>query len=773
MQKMTVSGSNNPDGLLTVLPVGVCLFTAVRQSDSQILDFTYMHANLAACQVLGRDESELLGQRLTHILPGIRDAGLFERYVRVVETGEDDHHDYKYQADGIDSWFASWSRRVDDGFVLVFTNISGQRADRLQTTRTARLVQAMYDESPFAKALVAADTGEIQLTNQTFRDLIGNVSGLTTIDRNSPDLSQIGHVLLEVIDEVRRTGISYSVRERPLVMAATGETRFFRLDVRYLVDNKRRGSAKLKRIQVSAFDVTEFVSARLRAEQLAFRLAEEEEQYRTTFSDAPVGIAHLDERGNFTYGNEYLLKLLGIPLAILKSSNLISLCDHPDDKRADLENMLETRRTFRQLEVRIRHSQGSYRWVSLTLSSLRGRDGRLRNFVLVIEDISRRVESRQRLVESMQHKDEFLAVLGHELRNPLAALRSASALLAQMPNEDPQLARICETLDRQTNQMGRLLDDLLEIGRISRGKLSLLRKTLNLVELVRKVTAQKAQSNEAAAYQFSFEAQDNELYVNGDELRLTQVLDNLLTNAVKYTPMGGAIRVSVTTEATHIRVDVADTGVGIEPEFLRRLFVPFEQAPQDLARAQGGLGLGLALAAQIVRAHGGDIAAQSEGREQGSVFSLRLPRVEWAPLSQPVVSEPALETMCFLVVEDNADAAELLQMVLESHGHEVHICRRGDLALQTIQELLPQVVLCDIGLPGLNGYDIARQVRNNTQLNETYLIALSGYGRSQDQDKAFSAGFDAHLRKPADYSDICTAIARVTRRRQDERQNLL
>jgi PAS domain S-box-containing protein len=346
-----------------------------------------------------------------------------------------------------------------------------------------------------------------------------------------------------------------------------------------------------------------------------------------------------------------------------------------------------------------------------------------------------------------QAKDEFLAMLGHELRNPLGTIASALGVLARvLPAEQRPMLEI---IDRQTDQLTRLVDDLMDVARLTAGKLELRRHTVDLRDLAQRCV--DAAAGRTAGHRVRVDGPS--LSVVGDPVRLEQIVRNLLDNALKYTPAGGDVRVGLRAVDGLAVLSVRDTGEGIAAELLPRIFDLFVQQPQPLARSRGGLGLGLALVKRLVELHGGSVAAHSEGPGQGSEFTVRLPLATAAP-SADDAPKPAARSggrrRRVLVVEDNRDARESLRLLLELAGHDVETSEDGPDGLDKLRVFRPEVALIDVGLPGLDGYAMARMVRKTGDPSAVRLIALTGYGQPEDRRRALDAGFDVHVTKPID-----------------------
>jgi PAS domain S-box-containing protein len=365
-------------------------------------------------------------------------------------------------------------------------------------------------------------------------------------------------------------------------------------------------------------------------------------------------------------------------------------------------------------------------------------------------------QAQEALEEADRRKNEFLAMLGHELRNPLAPIRNAVGVLRRLSDGNAQLERAGDMIDRQVTHMSRLVDDLLDVSRVSRGKILLRKERLDLAALVRTTVEDHAGSftEKRLAIDLAL-PEEGALWVEGDPTRLAQALGNLLHNAAKFTDPGCRVAVAVRADAERGRVDVSveDTGIGMEPEMVERLFETFSQADHSLDRSRGGLGLGLALVKGLVDLHEGEVLAESGGLGKGSRFTMRL------PLAPPLVPEPepvpdaaaagSGRGRRVLIVEDHADAAESMQLLLQLFGHEAETAQDGPAALEAVRRFRPDIVLCDIGLPGvMDGYAVARALRADPAFAGLRLIALTGYGQAEDQQRAQEAGFDMHLTKP-------------------------
>ncbi|HEY2728836.1 MAG TPA: hybrid sensor histidine kinase/response regulator [Polyangia bacterium] len=373
------------------------------------------------------------------------------------------------------------------------------------------------------------------------------------------------------------------------------------------------------------------------------------------------------------------------------------------------------------------------------------------------------LEERDREV---RQRDQFLAMLGHELRNPLGALRNAAQMLQRDEETVRRLERPVAVIDRQIHHLTRLVDDLLDVARVTTGKIALQRTPIDLGAVCFGLVEESRRASHERGLELFFEASGGPVFVLGDRVRLEQIVNNLLTNALKYTPTGGRVTVSVETSSDggEAVLRIADTGTGIHADALRTIFEPFTQSERTLDRAQGGMGLGLSVVRTLVRLHGGAVAATSLGLGRGTTFTVRLPLAE--PLA-PDADDLTLHTdwkiprRRILIVEDGADNRETLQELLESLGHEVHVAIDGVEGVARALAVRPEIALVDIGLPLIDGFEVARRVRAAVG-SGMFLVALTGYGQPEDRARAAAAGFDAHLTKPMDLDVLERMLVTLT-----------
>ncbi len=381
-------------------------------------------------------------------------------------------------------------------------------------------------------------------------------------------------------------------------------------------------------------------------------------------------------------------------------------------------------------------------------------------------DITEAVNAETALLEADRRKDEFLATLAHELRNPLAPISNALALIAR-PDGEAALPHLLPVITRQVDYMVRLVDDLLEISRITSGKVELRRAAVDLNTVLRNAVEASTALIDENQHKLSLLFPETSLMVYGDAVRLEQVFTNLLNNAARYTPRGGQICVNARRDGDGAIISVRDNGIGILPDMLPRLFDMFAQERRIAIGAQEGLGIGLHLVQRLVKMHGGSVEAHSGGKDQGTEIVVRLPlsqtqtsAIGAAPDSTaaPESTASASRPMRVLVVDDNHDAGEVLAMLLESMGFEARAVDSGPAALAALPDYQPNVILMDIGMPGMSGYDVARHIREQPQYEDIKLVALTGWGQEKDRRLSRESGFDHHLTKPVDFKVLKSLI---------------
>lgn len=502
-----------------------------------------------------------------------------------------------------------------------------------------------------------------------------------------------------------------------------------------------------------------------------------EERVRLATESAKLGLwVWYPDTDHVVWENTRPDEIFGIAAGTLPVSARRFLTDfiHRDDI-ADfghaMARTIETGAHF-NFECRIRRSDGKTLWVEFFGNRQPVADGEPLRIIGTVADITaskEREEELRRLAanlsEADRRKTEFLATLAHELRNPLAPIRHGLQLMRVQAGDVDTFKQVREMLDRQVNQMVHLVNDLLDIARITNGKIELRKQDAAISDLVGMAVETSLPLINASAHRLTVTVPDDAIHVHVDPERISQVISNLLNNAAKYTPRGGAIELAVTRDEGDVVISVTDNGIGIAPESIDAIFGLFRQVGHDFERSQGGLGIGLSLVRQLVELHGGTASATSAGAGGGSRFTIRLGVVDQAlvPASLDGKAPAAIEAgnLKILVADDNVDAAEMLCLLLQAYGHITEVVHNGHAALSRARDFHPDVALLDIGMPGMNGYEVAKALRQIPALSHMTLIALTGWGGEQDRALSREAGFDRHLIKPVDMMVIEGLLADV------------
>ena len=405
----------------------------------------------------------------------------------------------------------------------------------------------------------------------------------------------------------------------------------------------------------------------------------------------------------------------------------------------------------------LRGKDGKYRWFLSRAIPIRDESGHVVRWFGTSTDVTAQRELQDALQDTDRRKDEFLAMLAHELRNPVAPIGNVAELLSRLLDDDPEKKRLADIVRRQAMHLSRLLDDLLDVARVTQGRIELRRAVLPLAGCIHQAVETAQPLIREREHRLTVSETFEPLHVNADRVRLAQAIANVIINAAKYTQPGGDIRIRTFTEHHQAAIEISDTGVGITPEFLPKVFDLFAQSDRSLDRSQGGLGIGLAVCKKLVEMHGGTITASSAGPGFGAMFTIRLPLADAAPDSAAQAQSGSAPTRRVLIVDDNQDSADSLAMLLELEGHQVRAVYTAMDALEQVSVFAPEIVLLDIGLPGMNGYDVAQKI--NAMPHPPRLIAVSGYAQREDKERSAAAGFSAHLVKPVDIAALKRVLA--------------
>jgi PAS domain S-box-containing protein len=581
--------------------------------------------------------------------------------------------------------------------------------------------------------------------------------------RNRP----IGRVFKVVDEETRealKTPVEQVIATGELVTMSDRSVLVSRRGAEYAIDDSAapiHDEAGVLLGSVLVFrDIT--VARRARA-----TLQESESRFRAMADQTPAMIWMADDTRALTYFNRSWLEFTGRSMEQELGDGWTAGV-HPEDFAhclAAYSTAFEARAPF-DVEFRLRRHDGEFRWVFNRGSPRFDEDESFVGYIGAALDVTDRKAAEEALGHADRRRNEFLAMLAHELRNPLAPIRNAIQIMSRIAGgQDRRVDHARDVIDRQSAQLTRLIDDLLEVSRIDSGKINLRKEKVVVQDLLRR--AADAQQAYVAERRQALELRlpDARVYVSADPARLAQAFGNVINNAAKYTPEGGRIEVTMTPGDGAVEIVVADNGAGIEPGLLPHVFDLFRQGTDIERRAGAGLGLGLSIVRRLVELHGGTVRAASEGAGRGSRFTIVLPLAEpaVAATGRPAAAGTgAKQPPKVLVVDDNVDAAEAIATLLQFSGYQIDVAHDPHAALEAAARARPDVVLLDIGLPGMTGYEVAQRMREGVAGRRTKIVALTGYGQEQDNEQAKAAGFSAYLVKPVDADQLTALVNQLT-----------
>jgi PAS domain S-box-containing protein len=646
---------------------------------------------------------------------------------------------------------------VVSGCVLVFRDVSERRqwekreANRLLNARLLASIVESSDDAIISKSL----EGTIQSWNAAAERLFGYSSA-----------EAVGRHISLVIPPDR------IAEEDHIIATLKAGTRIDHFETERMRKDQRRIQVSLTVSPIKDDDGNVVGASKIVRDVTGRKLAESERQKFVTLVENStdfIGICDLNAVPIFV--NRAGLQMIG--LESLDQARQVHVRDFffPEDQSLLMNDFFPSvlANGHGEIDVRFRHFKtGEARWMAYKVLRLDDEAGRPVAVATVSQDVTerRRLEDDLRalasdLADADRRKDEFLATLAHELRNPLAPLSNSLEILKRSGHQDVSLRRGLETMERQLEQLVRLVDDLLDLSRITHNRIELRRRHVDIASVIRQAVLSAQPLAEAAGHTIDVVLPAESIHLHADPVRLTQIFGNLLNNSCKYTPRGGAIRVMAAREGTDVVVTVADTGMGIPRDKLAAIFDMFTQVDRSLEQSQGGLGIGLTLVKRLVEMHGGSVEARSAGEGQGSEFLVRLPiALGVSEASAPAESEGTTShaTQRILVVDDNQDSAESMAMLLELTGHEVYTAHDGPHALDLVERHRPDVVLLDIGLPTMSGHEVCRRIRQQPWGKEIALVALTGWGQDEDRRRSSEAGFDGHLVKPVDHTHLLALL---------------
>ncbi|HYC43846.1 MAG TPA: ATP-binding protein [Burkholderiales bacterium] len=493
-------------------------------------------------------------------------------------------------------------------------------------------------------------------------------------------------------------------------------------------------------------------------------------EFRKLLEKLPAAAYTCDASGLITYFNPKALDIWGRAPRLndpadryCGSFKLFAVDGSPiPHERCWMALALKHRQEYNGREIMIERPDGRRITALAHANPIRDELGRLCGAVNVLVDISDRKAAEETLRTTSRYKDEFLATLAHELRNPLAPLRNAVQILNLRVPRSSETTCALEVIERQLRQMTRLIDDLMDVSRITRNRLELQRRAVKLADVVHAALETSQPLIESGGHRFTLQMPGEQITIEADATRLSQAISNLLNNGAKFTPRGGHITLRVERDGDDAILRVRDTGIGIAPEALPRIFEMFAQADQSLERTRSGLGVGLTLVRRLVEMHGGSVQAHSEGRDRGAEFVIRLPALRNTARAPTVSDLPHAgmpsAALRILVVDDNIDSAATMAELLRMQGHEVRTAHDGLQAVEEMTRFRADAAILDIGMPKMNGYTVAKRIREICDERQPLLIAVTGWGQDEDRHRSRAAGFDHHLVKPVDPAALCTLL---------------
>lgn len=718
---------------------GFCVIEMIVDEHQEPVDYRFLEANPAFERHTGLVGA--VGRTACEMVSGL-EAHWAKIYGRVATTGASVR--FVEGSEVMGRWFEVSASRVggpEEGKVaLVFTDITERKRALDQLRASEERARSILES--IADGLINVDRG--------WRITFINPRGSRIVQPMHPDVDRlVGQDIWEAFPDLRGTLFEERYRWAMKENAPVAfEAHYSGLNAWFDV----RAYPSAHGLSIYFLDVTERKKAEL-------ALRESEERFRDLADNISQSAWMADETGWIFWYNRRWYEYTGTSLEEMQGWGWTKV-HHPEHVDRVVTRLKSAWASGEPWEdtFPIRGKDGAYRWFLSRAHPIRDAEGRVLRWFGTNTDVTEQKLAEDRLRESDQRKDDYLAMLGHELRNPLAAVRNATEVVKHLTTEATPVSRAVQVLERQTEHMGRLIDGLLEVSRLARGKVHLEQVTLDLRRVIEGVLEDIRARVRAKKLHLEEQLPPDPVWVYGDFVRLTQVIDNLASNALKFTEAPGSLAIRLVRLEEEAEIRVSDTGIGLRPETLADIFEPFHQESQDIARGLGGLGLGLAVAKGMVTLHGGTIEAHSAGADQGSTFVVRLPLVPAPPGAEALAPADAVRPRRILIIEDNEDAAEMLRALLELRGHRPEVVGTGQEGLALLARAPAEVVLCDIGLPGMSGYEFARAVRADPGLRHLRLVAVTGYGQPEDRRRSSEAGFDAHLTKPVDLEALETCL---------------
>jgi PAS domain S-box-containing protein len=743
-------------------------FTILRpfyNDQGEIVDFTYVYQNTQAAETTRRKPEELVGRRMTEIFPTFPQTRFFAIYKQVVETGQAQEFEDRYNADGLDEWFRATVTPLLDG-IAVATQIITERKRLTDEIKNSQLLLNTIVQNTRDLLFLNDSEGRVVFVNDAYIKTFG-IELKDVVGKNALELyhdEEVARKIEENDRKVMQTGeaiVSEEIAQTPDGKLST-----------FLTTKSpwRDGDGKI----VGVVGVSHNITERKQAEA---QLIRSEREFRTLAENAPDVIMRFDKNLRILYLNPQVEAATGIRVTqyIGKTNEEMGMPEHLCHMWNNLFRSAYELKTVQETEFNYSGPEGTKTY-RLRVAPELADDGSVQTFLGISTDISRHKRAEDALRESEQkalalvaelekadkNKNDFIGVMSHELRNPLAVIVAGLSLL-EVTDSQELITSAKKIIGSQVGQLCRLVDDLLDLTRIDQNKVKLKKETVNLNELLKNASRDMMPKYRVKGIRLNTELPPEPVYLSADLVRIAQCAGNLLENALKFTPNKGHVALSLKQENGEAVISVRDNGMGIGTDLLEHVFEPFVQADTSLDRTDGdGLGLGLSIVKSIVELHGGSVSAFSKGVGKGARFTIRLPITGQTaePQTSAAEKKPS-RRLRILIIEDNMNLADILRSMLSRIGHEAHSAYSGLIGFSEAKSLRPDVIFCDIGLPGLSGYDVAEVLKADDELKNTFLIALTGYAGEGDIDRARAAGFDQHLAKPVDMAMLENILSKI------------
>ncbi|MFD1139881.1 PAS domain S-box protein [Larkinella insperata] len=772
--------------LFSSIGEGFCLIELRFNDHGQAVDFRFLDINPSFEKLTGIHNG--VGRWVRDIIPD-NEQYWFDRYAEVARTGQDRR--FEAHSGALGGWYDVYAFRVgqpgENTVGLLFNDITQRKRQQAHQALLADISQAITELSDSGKIMDSVGEklqGAFPISSLSIWDIRPEGDEVHRrywwAKEALPPPEKVGLSAFlsdDAIQDVRQ-GEDFVISDTQTDLRANAQA-FKALDIGSYISLPYRQedgwTSMLVIFSPIAYSwesdqialLTEIMNRllpRIERAQAEEALKASEARLKAIFESLPVGVGVVDNTGRFILSNRELQRF--IPTGVMPSRDGARqkrwLAHHPDGRRLEPAEYpgaraLRGERVVPGIEMLYTPEEGDPVWTRVAAVPVWDGDGRSIGQVAIITDISELKQAEEALKEANRRKDEFLAMLAHELRNPLASIRLGMGLLSFTQEADPVLEQTVSLINQQVDHLVRLVDELLDVSRISRGKIELKPERVELGALVVSVVEAIRPQYDALHKQLHLANSPFPLFVQGDPTRLSQVVTNLLTNGLRYTGQRGQVWVSLQEEQGEAVLRVTDNGIGLQKDQLSVIFELFVQVDVSLARSQGGLGIGLTLVKRLAEKHGGRVEAYSPGLGQGSEFVVYLPLLEKLPSTREAGSAPEAApstSQRILVIDDNPGLAFLLSQTLKMRGYEVYTQHSGREGIQAAEELRPRVILCDIGMPELDGYETCRLIREQPWGQAVRMIAITGYGQEEDKRRAKEAGFDDHLIKPVDMSAL-------------------